>query len=121
MRRCTHVSPILRQSSQPRALGLTSRISFRCLHLLISFSPPSKDVLNVRFPEWGYSLSDFGYSSLGGKLLELQGVMPGNNAINGPRQFDHASLILDVRGMIRIRKSRAGLVFGEVAVQIAVI
>jgi hypothetical protein len=32
IRRCTHVSPILKQSSQPCALGVTCRIRSRCVH-----------------------------------------------------------------------------------------
>src|SRR5258707_14860163 len=31
-RRCTHVSPVFKQSSQPFALGVTLRISSRCVH-----------------------------------------------------------------------------------------
>ena len=31
-RRCTHLSPVFRQSSQPRACGVTSRIWLRCVH-----------------------------------------------------------------------------------------
>src|SRR6266700_578061 len=33
-RRCTHVSPIFKQSSQPFALGVTCRIWLRCVHRL---------------------------------------------------------------------------------------
>src|SRR5947209_18499887 len=31
-RRCTHVSPVFKQSSQPFAPGVTLRISSRCVH-----------------------------------------------------------------------------------------
>ena len=39
-RKCTHLEPILRQSSQPSALGVTSRIIFRCGSTILSPSLP---------------------------------------------------------------------------------
>src|SRR5438132_6978506 len=35
-RRCTHVSPIFKQSSQPLALGVTSLILSRCVHFILT-------------------------------------------------------------------------------------
>src|SRR5438874_1649729 len=37
-RRCTHVSPVFKQSSQPFALGVTCRIWLRCVHCVAKVS-----------------------------------------------------------------------------------
>ncbi len=47
-RKCTHFEPILRQSSQPSALGDTSRIIFRCGSTISSHPFPS----NVQRIDW---------------------------------------------------------------------
>ena len=46
-RRCTHLSPVFRQSSQPRACGVTSRIWLRCVHAfaISLFSPSSSKTI----------------------------------------------------------------------------
>ena len=45
-RKCTHLEPILRQSSQPSALGVTSRIIFRCGSTILSPSLPVRRSVN---------------------------------------------------------------------------
>src|SRR2546421_13007645 len=47
-RRCTHVSPVFKQSSHPLALGVTSRIWSRWLHCCaICFCSPSLMLLDA--------------------------------------------------------------------------
>jgi hypothetical protein len=60
-------------------------------------------------------------TALSWEFLKLQGVMPWNHAIGCACQFDHARLILDVGGSVRLGKRRAGLAFGKVAVEVAIV
>ncbi len=58
---------------------------------------------------------DFRDAALRGEFLELQRVMAGNHAVNGACQLDHARLILDAGGMVRVRKCRAGFPLLQIA------
>src|SRR4029077_2304412 len=67
-------------------------------------------------------LLDFGDAALGGKLLKLQSVVAGDDAIGvATGKLNHALLILDVSGEIGVGECGAGFVLGEVAVQIAIV
>jgi hypothetical protein len=46
-RRWTHSSPVFRQSSQPRALGVTSRISLKCVQVAIALPPSAGETGEV--------------------------------------------------------------------------
>lgn len=67
-------------------------------------------------------LFDFGDAALGGIFLELQGVVARDNSVRiATGQLDHAFLVLNIGGVIRIRKGSAGFVFGEIAIEIAIV
>lgn len=67
-------------------------------------------------------LFDFGDAVDGGIFLELGGVVAGNDAVwISASKLNHALLILDVGGVIGFGESGAGFVFGEVAIQIAIV
>src|SRR5215472_15687713 len=69
----------------------------------------------------GACLSDLGYTTFGGKFLKLQHVVARHDAVGRACQFDHPCLVLEVGRLIGLRKRRAGLVLGEVAVEIAIV
>jgi len=69
-------------------------------------------------------LFDFGDAAVGGGgiFAELLGVVAGDDAIGiASGELNHARLILDVRGPKIFRESGAGFVFGEIAIEIAVV
>src|SRR5207245_3150836 len=74
-----------------------------------------------RMPPGRAALLDFCHAADGGEALELQSVVAGNDAVRGAGELDHALLILDVGGLVRFAERRAGLVLGEVAVEITVV
>ena len=68
-------------------------------------------------------LFDFGDAAVGagGELLELQGVMAGNNAVHGTGQFDHSRLSGDVGGVIGVGERGAGQVQRKIEIEIAIV
>src|SRR5208283_3379984 len=61
------------------------------------------------------------YAALRGELLKLQRVVAGNDAIDGPGKLNHAFLVFDVRGVIRIAERGAGQVCFQIAVEIGIV
>jgi len=69
------------------------------------------------------SLFDFGDAALGGGIfLELQGVVARDDSVRiATGQLDHAFLVPNIGGVIPICEGSAGFVFGEIAIEIAVV
>ena len=67
-------------------------------------------------------LFDFGDAALRRIFLELRRVVAGKDAVRiSSSEFDHALLILDVSEPEIVGEGRAGFVFGEIAIEIAIV
>ena len=60
--------------------------------------------------------------SYGRIFLELQSVVPGDNAIHiPPSQLNHTLLIANVGSVVGVRECGAGFAFDEIAIEIAIV
>src|SRR6266849_3951248 len=79
-RRCTHVSPIFKQSSHPCALGVTSRIWSRCVHVvaIVSSSLLRREALYQSTARRGYDDGDHG-----GDGMTVYTIEPDEHSLHG--------------------------------------
>jgi hypothetical protein len=66
----------------------------------------------------GGLLLNFGKASLSGEFLKLKGVVARHDAIGRASKLNHAVLIADVGGVVRVGEGGAGFVFDEIAIEV---
>src|SRR6266849_7967378 len=67
------------------------------------------------------SLLNFGHASFGGKLLKLESVVAGHDAVHRSGKIDHPRLGGDIGRMIGLAEGGAGQVRRQIAIEITIV